>query len=219
MDGDEGSIRARNYRGIRISARARGARHSPDVSIMFVNLATTLVLLNFPKTFVYLVATLLLGHTSRVIRRVLVQRWSASDECAALGMKMLASHSAFDHLKDTGDSISKQQMKVQFSQILSNRSDLDEQEQESFIEFLDKAIHRSVKPKTSHSTQDGYLKAMWGGLKEYLELDDPSKKKGMEQVSFEAADQTGKLVTVNADYVNNQLTDLAQDEDLSRYIL
>ena len=41
----------------------------------------------------------------------------------------------------------------------------------------------------------------------------------LEQVSFEAADQTGKLVTVNADYVNNQLTDLAQDEDLSRYIL
>ena len=41
----------------------------------------------------------------------------------------------------------------------------------------------------------------------------------LEQVSFEAADQTGRLVTVNADYVNNQLTDLAQDEDLSRYIL
>jgi len=41
----------------------------------------------------------------------------------------------------------------------------------------------------------------------------------LEQISFEAADQAGKHINVNADYVNNQLTDLAQDEDLSRYIL
>ena len=41
----------------------------------------------------------------------------------------------------------------------------------------------------------------------------------LEQVSFAAADQSGDSVTVNADYVNTQLTDLAQDEDLSRYIL
>jgi ATP-dependent HslUV protease ATP-binding subunit HslU len=41
----------------------------------------------------------------------------------------------------------------------------------------------------------------------------------LEQVSFAAADQSGNSVTVNADYVNTQLTDLAGDEDLSRYIL
>lgn len=41
----------------------------------------------------------------------------------------------------------------------------------------------------------------------------------LEQVSFAAADQPGNSVTVNADYVNTQLADLAQDEDLSRYIL
>ncbi len=41
----------------------------------------------------------------------------------------------------------------------------------------------------------------------------------LEQVSFSAADQSGDNVTVDADYVNAQLSDLAQDEDLSRYIL
>jgi ATP-dependent HslUV protease ATP-binding subunit HslU len=41
----------------------------------------------------------------------------------------------------------------------------------------------------------------------------------LEHVSFEAADKTGNRVTVDADYVNQQLADLAQDEDLSRYIL
>ena len=41
----------------------------------------------------------------------------------------------------------------------------------------------------------------------------------LEQVSFEAADRAGNRVVVDADYVDRQLKDLAQDEDLSRYIL
>ena len=41
----------------------------------------------------------------------------------------------------------------------------------------------------------------------------------LEQISFTAADHSGGSVTVDADYVNIQLTDLARDEDLSRYIL
>ena len=41
----------------------------------------------------------------------------------------------------------------------------------------------------------------------------------LEKVSFEAADHPGNTVTVDADYVNEQLAGLAQDEDLSRYIL
>jgi len=41
----------------------------------------------------------------------------------------------------------------------------------------------------------------------------------LEQVSFEAADNAGERTLVDADYVDRQLADLAQDEDLSRYIL
>jgi ATP-dependent HslUV protease ATP-binding subunit HslU len=41
----------------------------------------------------------------------------------------------------------------------------------------------------------------------------------LEQVSFNAADRAGDRVIVDADYVDRQLKDLAQDEDLSRYIL
>ncbi|MCO6412924.1 MAG: ATP-dependent protease ATPase subunit HslU [Thiogranum sp.] len=41
----------------------------------------------------------------------------------------------------------------------------------------------------------------------------------LEKISFEAADTSGKSVTVDAAYVNSQLSDLARDEDLSRYIL
>jgi ATP-dependent HslUV protease ATP-binding subunit HslU len=41
----------------------------------------------------------------------------------------------------------------------------------------------------------------------------------LEQISYEAADKSGEKVTIDAEYVNSQLDILAQDEDLSRYIL
>jgi ATP-dependent HslUV protease ATP-binding subunit HslU len=41
----------------------------------------------------------------------------------------------------------------------------------------------------------------------------------LDDVSFNASDRTDKAIEVNADYVRNQLGDIAEDEDLSRYIL
>ncbi|OOZ39634.1 HslU--HslV peptidase ATPase subunit [Solemya pervernicosa gill symbiont] len=40
-----------------------------------------------------------------------------------------------------------------------------------------------------------------------------------ETISFEAPDRSGDSFTVDADYVNEHLSELAEDEDLSRYIL
>jgi ATP-dependent HslUV protease ATP-binding subunit HslU len=41
----------------------------------------------------------------------------------------------------------------------------------------------------------------------------------LETISFEASDKSGTKLTVDAGYVNDHLAELAQDEDLSRYIL
>lgn len=41
----------------------------------------------------------------------------------------------------------------------------------------------------------------------------------LEDVSFEAADISGATVTITKEYVDEKLAELAQDEDLSRYIL
>ncbi len=41
----------------------------------------------------------------------------------------------------------------------------------------------------------------------------------LERVSYEASEQRGTAVTIDAAYVDAQLGDLAKDEDLSRYIL
>jgi len=41
----------------------------------------------------------------------------------------------------------------------------------------------------------------------------------LEQASFDASDNAGSTVTVDADFVDNHLGDLVQDVDLSRYIL
>ncbi len=41
----------------------------------------------------------------------------------------------------------------------------------------------------------------------------------LEKASFDAADQSGRHLVIDAAYVDRQLADLSQDEDLSRYIL
>jgi ATP-dependent HslUV protease ATP-binding subunit HslU len=41
----------------------------------------------------------------------------------------------------------------------------------------------------------------------------------LEQLSYEAADRSGQTVTVDRDYVDEHLGEIAQDEDLARYIL
>ncbi len=41
----------------------------------------------------------------------------------------------------------------------------------------------------------------------------------LESVSYDAADRQGQSISVDADYVEAQVGDLAQDQDLSRYIL
>jgi len=41
----------------------------------------------------------------------------------------------------------------------------------------------------------------------------------LETVSYEAVDQLGKVVSIDAKYVDDHLGNLVKDEDLSRYIL
>ena len=41
----------------------------------------------------------------------------------------------------------------------------------------------------------------------------------MEEISFHATDHNGEKLTIDADYVNEHVGELSQDEDLSRFIL
>ena len=41
----------------------------------------------------------------------------------------------------------------------------------------------------------------------------------LETVSFDAADRSGDTVKIDRDYVDQHLSNLVEDEDLSRYIL
>jgi ATP-dependent HslUV protease ATP-binding subunit HslU len=44
-------------------------------------------------------------------------------------------------------------------------------------------------------------------------------EKLLEELSFTAEDRHGETVTVDAAYVRDRLSDLAQDADLSKYVL
>jgi ATP-dependent HslUV protease ATP-binding subunit HslU len=41
----------------------------------------------------------------------------------------------------------------------------------------------------------------------------------LEEISFSAPDKSGESITIDAEYVNNSLGKLIENEDLSRYIL
>ena len=41
----------------------------------------------------------------------------------------------------------------------------------------------------------------------------------LDEISFAAPDQGGAKITVDADYVDNHVGDLAKDSDLSKFIL
>jgi len=41
----------------------------------------------------------------------------------------------------------------------------------------------------------------------------------MEEISFEASDRSGESLVIDSDYVNHHLETLADNEDLSRFIL
>ncbi|MBY0420030.1 MAG: HslU--HslV peptidase ATPase subunit, partial [Pararheinheimera sp.] len=44
-------------------------------------------------------------------------------------------------------------------------------------------------------------------------------EKLLEDISFDAADHSGKQILIDATYVDSHLDALVQDEDLSRFIL
>ena len=41
----------------------------------------------------------------------------------------------------------------------------------------------------------------------------------LESISFEATDKAGETINIDADYVSENIGELADDEDMSRYIL
>ena len=44
-------------------------------------------------------------------------------------------------------------------------------------------------------------------------------EKLLDSISFDAPDNPGTCIEIDADYVNKHLSDIVEDEDLSRYIL
>ena len=41
----------------------------------------------------------------------------------------------------------------------------------------------------------------------------------LEEISFSASDKKGEKINIDAEYVNEQLTELLKNEDLTKYIL
>ena len=78
------------------------------------------------------------------------------------------------------------------------------------IQFADGAIRRiaEIAWQVNESTQNIGARRLHTLLERLL-----------DEVSFNASDRSGEVVTIDAEYVDKNLGELAQNEDLSRYIL
>ncbi|TDY03884.1 ATP-dependent protease ATPase subunit HslU [Thiohalophilus thiocyanatoxydans] len=78
------------------------------------------------------------------------------------------------------------------------------------LEFTDEGIHRlaEIAWQVNERTENIGARRLHTMLERLL-----------EQISFDASERGGEQVKISADYVDENLAELAQDEDLSRYIL
>jgi len=78
------------------------------------------------------------------------------------------------------------------------------------LEFTDEGIHRlaEIAWQVNERTENIGARRLHTMLERLL-----------EQISFEASDRGGEQIKISAEYVDENLAELAQDEDLSRYIL
>ena len=82
--------------------------------------------------------------------------------------------------------------------------------EEVSLEFTDDGIKRiaEVAWQVNESTENIGARRLHTVLERLL-----------DDASYEAADSAGSTISVDAGYVDKYLSELAQDEDLSRYIL
>ncbi|MDY6979608.1 MAG: ATP-dependent protease ATPase subunit HslU [Pseudomonadota bacterium] len=78
------------------------------------------------------------------------------------------------------------------------------------LEFTDEGIHRlaEIAWQVNERTENIGARRLHTMLERLL-----------EQISFDASERAGEQIKITADYVDENLAELAQDEDLSRYIL
>ncbi|MDR9435321.1 MAG: ATP-dependent protease ATPase subunit HslU [Thiohalophilus sp.] len=78
------------------------------------------------------------------------------------------------------------------------------------LEFTDEGIHRlaEIAWQINERTENIGARRLHTMLERLL-----------EQISFDASERAGEQIKITADYVDENLAELAQDEDLSRYIL
>jgi len=89
----------RTGRGVRIKTQLEGHMFKADPNSMFLNVAATVVYLQFPGKVVLLFALFCCGHISTIYRSLLFRQFSITKEAGGMAMRLLAQEVAFDQLE------------------------------------------------------------------------------------------------------------------------
>ena len=110
----------------------------------------------------------------------------------------------------SGDDLRLLEMALRFPDAMkTDKEDIDEEEYKAIKE----ALIGALKEINEFRSEEGSVLE-----KDFLDR-IASLEKLLEEVSFEATDRSGDTISIDKEYVESRVADLAKDTDLSKFIL
>lgn len=163
-----GTVRLREYGGVRLVWRTGGSVFSVDFNTIFLNVASSCVYLNFPRTIVLWIATLFLGQLSTIYWRAICEWFDIREQVAGISMRTIGTSASFVELmdavveEDNGSAkvvMSWMRMKERLAELfVEHRGDaFDEEELNRCVDFCYRAV-------VDYSDEYHVLNDLWGEL-------------------------------------------------------
>jgi len=130
----------RRYNGVRIKLTVGGSFWTPDLNTIFINVASSIVMLQIPNSVVFFIAVWCCGHISFIYRRLIYKKFSIATEAGAMAMRLLEHEVAFNDLEDPSHGkigeISRNAMSDGIGHIMERRGHfLDESALQHMVDF------------------------------------------------------------------------------------
>jgi hypothetical protein len=135
--------RHRLFHGLRMRAVSSGFLLVLDFNSIYLNIVSCIVLMGLPLRFVLVISTHMLGHLSKIYRRVIYEKFDITEQVGGLATRLMANSAVFVDLQDATDGITKKRMSERLKETLRHQDQkLDDEEVKKMIDFCHRAVVR-----------------------------------------------------------------------------
>lgn len=138
---NHGGLRHRSYSGVIVKIHCAGYLDVIDLTSIYNVFIALLVLLALPKRIMLFFVTRLLGHLSRIYRKVLLEPFNIEAELGGMAARLMMRSRQFADLQDSDRGISKEAMRNWLARTLEHRKNvLDESEVDKFLDICHREL-------------------------------------------------------------------------------